>query len=330
YDEIERLGVKIGDTVVVSRAGDVIPQINRVLKELRTGHEKSFRMPGKCPVDGSRVIKDGVAYRCSNPRCGARHRESMYHFVSRGAFDIRGLGWKIIDRFLDEGLITDAADIFTLKEEDVAVLERFGEKSAENIIREVSEKKKVTLPRFLYSLGILHVGEETARLLSQQITNHPDGKAIEDPRQSRDKSQITKPTDILKIFRKLSVENLQEIRDIGPAVAKSIYDWFHEPRNIKFLEKLENVGVKVISDKRQMTSDKLAGKAFVLTGTLESMSRDEAKEKIRSLGGDVSESVSKKTDYVVVGENPGSKYETAKKLGVKILNEKEFSNLLNL
>ncbi|MEK7076607.1 MAG: NAD-dependent DNA ligase LigA, partial [Patescibacteria group bacterium] len=171
-DEIERLGLKIGDTVVVSRAGDVIPQVTKVLSELRTGKEKKFAMPGVCPVDGSKVIRDGVAFRCSNPRCGARLRESLYHFVSRKAFNIEGLGPKIIDRFLDEGLIVDAADIFTLEEGDVAVLERFGEKSAQNIVGEVKEKSRVTLPRFIYALGIFHIGEETARLLADQFHSH--------------------------------------------------------------------------------------------------------------------------------------------------------------
>jgi len=313
-DEIRRLGLKIGDTVVVSRAGDVIPQITKVLKELRTGREKEFHFPKKCPVDGSPIAKEGAIYRCSNPRCGARHREALYHFVSRPAFDIRGLGAKIIDRFLDEGLIADAADIFTLKEGDIAVLERFGEKSAENIIKEIREKKRVTLPRFIYALGILHVGEETAALLARQITNN--------------KLQMTTPTDVLKAFQKLSLEDLQRIRDIGPAVSRSIYDWFHESRNTKLLEKLDRVGVKIERYESSAIGHKLNGKTFVLTGSLKSMTRDEAKEKIRSFGGDVSESVSKKTDYVVLGSDPGSKYEKAKRLGVKIINEEEFLRML--
>ncbi|MDO8751939.1 MAG: NAD-dependent DNA ligase LigA, partial [Candidatus Wolfebacteria bacterium] len=183
FDEIERLGVKIGDTVVVSRAGDVIPKITSVLKNLRTGKEAHILVPRTCPIDGSPVKKDGppssggtsarqgVLLRCSNARCGARQREQLYHFVSRAAFDIRGLGDKILDRFLDEGLITDVADIFTLEEGDIKVLERFGEKSAENITREISEKKEISLPRFLYALGILHVGEETAQLVAREIRN---------------------------------------------------------------------------------------------------------------------------------------------------------------
>ncbi|MBI2010638.1 MAG: NAD-dependent DNA ligase LigA [Candidatus Colwellbacteria bacterium] len=314
YDEIKRLGLKIGDTVIVSRAGDVIPQITKVLDNLRTGKEKNFEMPKKCPVDGSSVKREGALFRCSNPNCGARNREQLYHFVSRSAFDLRGLGAKVIDRFLDEGLISDAADIFTLKAGDIAVLPRFGEKSAENIISEIELKKEIPLSRFIYSLGILHVGEETASLLAQEIVNY--------------KSQITNPVDILKIFQKLSLEDLQKIPDVGPKVAQSIYDWFHEDRNIKFLEKLDKVGVKIEAKKLKAKSSKLEGLTFVLTGSLESMARDEAKEKIRALGGDASESVSRKTDYVVVGNEPGSKFERAKKLGVKTLTEKELLGML--
>ncbi len=329
-DEIKRLGLKIGDTVIVSRAGDVIPQITKVLANLRTGKEKNFKMPERCPVDNSKIIKEGAIERCVNSQCGARHREGLYHFVSRSAFDIRGLGPQIIDKFLDEGLITDAADIFTLKKGDIAVLERFGEKSAENIIKEIQAKKKITLSRFLYSLGILHVGEETAYLLAKQVIAKfqiPNSKF-----QTNSKCQIK---NIIKIFQNYSLEKLQEIPDVGPKVAQSIYDWFRTERNIRFLEKLEKAGVVVTGDKqppqsgaRQMTNDKLAGKTFVLTGTLLTMSREEAKEKIRALDGDISESVSKKTSFVVAGENPGSKYDNAKKTGVKILNEKDFLELL--
>ena len=168
-DEIERLGLKIGDTVIVSRAGDVIPQITEVLKGFRTGKEVAFHMPTRCPVDGSKVVREGAISRCSSPTCGAKHREFLYHFVSRGAFNIEGLGPKILDKFLDEGLISDAADIFTLVKGDISSLARFGERSAENIVTEVAEKKKVTLARFLYALGILHVGEETALTLSRNF-----------------------------------------------------------------------------------------------------------------------------------------------------------------
>ncbi len=313
-DEIRRLGLKIGDTVIVNRAGDVIPQVTKVLAELRTAKEKEFAMPTRCPVDGSKVVRDGVAYRCSNPQCGARHREALYHFVARGGFDIEGLGPKILDRFLDEGLIADAADIFTLKKGDIEVLSGFGEKSAENIVAEVARKRTIVLPRFLFALGILHVGEETARVLAEQMASG--------------KEQITKSTGVLKIFQKLTLEELQEIPDIGPKVAQSIYDWFLEKRNVKFLERLEKAGVQIQSYKSSVISHTLAGKTFVLTGTLETMSREAAKEKIRALGGSTAELVSRKTDYVVAGAEPGSKLEKARNLGVKILGEKELLRIL--
>jgi DNA ligase (NAD+) len=310
YDEIQRLGVRIGDTVIVSRAGDVIPKITKVLKDLRPRGTKEFEMPKKCPADGSPIIKEGVFYKCSNKNCGGRHKEQLYHFVSKAAFNIEGLGPKIINRFMDEGLISDVADIFELKEGDIAALPRFGEKSAQNLVYEMESRKVISLPRFLYSLGIVHVGEETSRLLAQAISNF--------------QFPISKPKTIIKAFQKLSLEDLQEIPDIGPKVAQSIYDWFHEKRNTAFLERLEKVGVEIKSEKREAKSEKLAGKSFVLTGILESMSREQAKEKIRALGGDVNKSVSKNTSYVVAGSEPGSKLEKAKQLKVEILNEKEF------
>ncbi len=313
-DEVKRLDVRVGDTVIVSRAGDVIPQITSVLKDLRTGNERPFRMPSLCPVDGGRVVKEGALSKCSNANCGAKHKESLYHFVSRAAFDIRGLGPKIIDRFLDEGLISDAADIFELKEGDIEVLQRFGEKSAENLMKEVNEKKKISLPRFLYALGILHIGEETAIVLSHEISNF--------------KFQISKPGDVLRAFSKMSLDDLQNISDIGPIVAKSVHDWFRSEKNIKFLEKLEKSGVEIEKIKPSEKNKKFRGQTFVLTGTLSSMSREEAKDILRAVGGEISESVSSKTSYVVAGDNPGSKLDKAKKLGIKILNEGELKKLI--
>ncbi len=318
-DEIERLGLKIGDTVIVSRAGDVIPKITKVLKELRSGKERAFYMPEKCPVDGSKVIRDGVIFRCSNKNCAAKLRESIYHFVSRGAFNMEGLGPKIIDRFLDEGLILDAADIFTLKEKegDITALERFGEKSASNIIEEVESRKNISLPRFIYSLSILHVGEETAQLLAREIAEKLNVQ-----------HRTSNIQHFLEILQSFSFDELQKIRDIGPKVAESIYNWFHEKQNIEFLKKLDHVGIVISNVQRPTSNFKLSGKVFVLTGSLGNMSRDEAKEKIRALGGEISESVSKKTSYVIAGTDPGSKFNKAKQLGVEVLNEKQFLNLI--
>ena len=314
FDQIERLDIHIGDTVVVSRAGDVIPYVSGVVKGMRAGREKKFHAPKKCPIDGSRIIHEGAIYRCSNRECGARSERVIRHFVSRGAFNIEGLGPKIIDRFLDEGLITDAADIFELKEGDINVLERFGEKSAENLVKEIQSKKHIELPRFLNSLGILHIGEETARLLAREVQNA--------------KIKMRNPNDVLRFFKKYSLDDFQSIHDIGPKVAESLYEWFHEKRNEKFLKKLDDVGIGVFGEKAARVSAKFAGKTFVLTGTLSGMSREVAKEKIRALGGGISESVSRKTSYVVAGEEAGSKLDKAKELGVKILTESDFQDLL--
>jgi len=312
-DEIERLEVKIGDTVVVSRAGDVIPKITKVIKELRIGNEKAFHFPKKCPIDGSNIVVEGAIHRCSNPECGARSRRTLRHFTSRGAMNIEGLGPKIIDRFLDEGLISDAADIFKLEAGDIAVLERFGEKSAENIVNEIAEKKIVPLERFLFALGILHIGEETAITLAREVPGLPHGE--------HSVGAIIKP------FQKLTVEDFEKIEDIGPIVAKSLHNWFHREQNSNLLEKFDRVGVRTTNNPQPITH-KLKGKTFVLTGTLTSMTRDEAKASIRKAGGDITSSVSKNTDYVVAGNDPGSKYENAKKLDVQILTENEFENLV--
>ncbi|MBI5754889.1 NAD-dependent DNA ligase LigA, partial [Candidatus Peregrinibacteria bacterium] len=213
-----------------------------------------------------------------------------------------------------EGLISDAADIFNLQKGDIEALERFGEKSAQNIVSEILERKKINLPRFIYSLGILHVGEETARALAREF---------------KIKSGTVKVVDILEYFRKLTPDDLQNIPDIGPVVAKSIYDWFKDAGHVRFLEKLNKSGLEILVEKPKSENGKLNGLSFVLTGSLESMSRDQAKEKIRQLGGEASETVSKKTSYVVAGSEPGSKADKAVKLGVKIIGEKEFLNLLS-
>ncbi|MFH1188804.1 MAG: NAD-dependent DNA ligase LigA [bacterium] len=317
YDEIKRLDVRIGDTVVVSRAGDVIPKVLNVLTKMRVGDEMRFVMPENCPVDNSKVVNDGVYYRCSNESCGARLRESLYHFVSRGAFDIRGLGPQILDAFEDAGLIRDAADIFNLYKGDIEILERFGEKSADNIVQEVQQKKSTTLPRFLFSLGISHVGEETSHVLTRFYQNTVDTSSL-----------TIDPTAILTFFMNVSMDDLQNIHDIGPKVAESIIQWFSKERNQALLEKFTRVGVRVTVEKKQNERTLVQGKIFVLTGTLSSITREVAKEKIREAGGYVSSAVSSKTDYVVVGDNPGSKMAKARQLGVQILSEEDFLKFL--
>lgn len=317
FDEIERLGVKIGDTVIVRRAGDVIPKITEVLKNLRTGREKKFKTPQSCPVDGFSVRRDGVFLRCSNSKCGARHREMLRHFVSRSAFDIRGLGGKIIDRFLDEGLISDIADIFTIEEGDIAVLEGFGDKSASNIVEEIKKKKKTSFSKFLLSLGILHVGEETSRLLASFFINNIGVEG-----------GVLTPREIFEGFRKFSREDLEEITDIGPKVSESIYDWFQEKNNFSLVSKLDKVGVTIFLEDSLALDKRLKEKKFVLSGSLESMSRSKAKDFIRSLGGEVKEGVSREIDFLVIGKDPGQKLIRAKNLGIKIINENEFLKLV--
>ncbi len=305
-DEIQRLGVKIGDTVIVGRAGDVIPDIIKVLVELRTGKEKVFKMPKKCPVCGQpvRQASGEVAVKCANKECPAIQRGGTYHFVSRKAFNIDGVGPKILDQLMDVGLIRDAADLFTLKKEDLFNLERFAEKSAQNAIDAIQSKKGVMLAKFIYALGIEHVGEETAVALAKRFKK-------------------------LDHLTKATLEDFQNVPDVGPVVAESLFAWFKRPYNQKLLEKFKKAGVQVLEEKISKQSSKLAGKTFVLTGSMESMSRDQAKEKIRELGGDVSSSVSKETDYVVAGSDPGSKYDKAQKLGIKILDENEFKKILH-
>ncbi len=302
-DEIKKLGVKIGDTVIVGRAGDVIPDVVRVLPELRTGQEKEFRFPKNCPTCQAELIKsaDEAIWRCPNSKCFARQREYFYHFVK--VFDIIGLGLKIVDKLLDAGLISDPADLFKLKEGDVLSLEGLAEKSAKNLIEAIQLKKKIVLPRLIYALGIRNVGEETARGLAEHFGS-------------------------IEKIKNASLEELQKIMDVGPVVAKSIYDFFEEKKNLEFLEKLKKAGVEIEELRFEIKDLKLRDKIFVITGGLETMTREKAKAKIRDLGGEISESVSGKTDYLIAGKEPGSKSEKAKKLGVKVIKEDEFLNLL--
>ena len=317
-DEIKRLGVKIGDTVIVGRAGDVIPDIVKVLSDLRTGKEREFHFPKNCPVCEAKLKRpeSEVVWRCPNPNCGARKRESLYHFTSKKAFDIEGLGPKIIDQLIDENLISSAPDLFELKEGDLIPLERFAEKKTQNIIEAIQNSEKIPLVRFIYALGIRHVGEETAINLANYLSSvSEDG----------DKMKFHRLGSIEKL-KKTTKEELEKIPDIGPEVSESIYDFFQEKRNQKLIDDLIRAGVKILTPER--VGKKLTGRTFVLTGTLETITREEAKEKIRLLGGEISETVSKKTNYIIVGKKPGSKYERAKELGVKTINEKEFLHLI--
>lgn len=303
-DEIKRLGLKIGDTVIVGRAGDVIPDIIKVLPELRNGSEKSFTMPKLCPSCNSKLEKSDTEtlWKCPNPKCFARKRRAFYHFVSRGAFNIGGLGPKIIDRLLDEGLVQDPGDFFELKEGDIKQLERFGEKSAGNLINSISEKKEISLAKFIYALGIRNVGEQTAIDLAGIFSS-------------------------LEKFKKAKLKDFESILNIGPVVAESIYDWLGNKDNVKFLDKLLKSGVKIKNPEKTLRG-KLKGKTFIFTGTLPSIERGLAKEKVRELGGQTTEFISQNIDFVVLGSNPGSKLDKANKLGLKTINEKEFLELI--
>jgi len=303
-DEIKRLGIKIGDTVIIERAGDVIPAVANVLTELRTGKEKEFHFPKVCPVCETKLLRPEkeVIWRCPNQNCGARKRENLYHFASKKSFNIKGLGPKIIDRLMDENLISTAPEIFELEEGDLASLERFGEKSAKNIVGEIKKNKTISLAKFIYSLGIRHAGEETAINLANYFYS-------------------------IDNFRKARREELDKIPDIGPAVSKSIYEWLAPAKNQKLIDGLLGVGIKILAPEK--TEKKLKGEKFIFTGTLETLTREDAKEKVRLLGGEISESVSNKTDYIVVGREPGSNLGKAQKLGIKMLNEKEFLELIS-
>ena len=302
-DEIKRLDIKIGDTVIIQRAGDVIPDVIKTLPKLRTGQEKKFRMPKKCPVCNSPVKKSAgeVNHYCTNPDCYARFRRNLIHFISKKGFDIEGLGPKIIDQLIETDLIQDAADIFILTEGDLTPLERFADKSAENIVKAINDRKKIELGRFLYALGIRHVGEETAYDLAEYYGS-------------------------LEKLRQAPPEELAAIHDVGEVMAESIIKYFQDKKNTALLDKLLKAGVVIKATKTKQK--KLVGKTFVLTGSLDSMTRDQAKEKIRMQGGDISSSVSKKTDYLIAGTNPGSKLDKAQKLEVQILDEAKFLKII--
>ncbi len=303
-DEIKRLDVSIGDTVVIQRAGDVIPDIVKVLKEMRTGKERKFRFPNKVPEcggDGSiERIPGEAAYRCVDMDSAHLQKEKLSHFVSKKAFNIDGLGPKIIDKLMEHSIISSFDDIFKIKTGDLEKLPNFKEKSVNNLIESINNSRKVTLPRLMVGLSIPFVGEETAYLLAEKLGT-------------------------LRKIREAEVEELEAIDGAGEVVAKSIYDWFRNEKNSRMLERLLGE-IKV--EERVVRAGKFEGKTFVLTGTLEGLSRDEAKDKIRSAGGDVSSSVSQKTDYVVAGFDPGSKKDRAEKLGVKVIDENEFLSML--
>lgn len=304
-DEVERLGVQIGDTVLVERAGEVIPHVLKVVKEGKD--RKPFRIPKECPVCHSKIhkVEGEVAYRCLNTACPAKRRESLIHFASRHAMNIDGLGEKIVDQLVEKELVKDIAGLYALKLDDLSELERMAEKSAQNLLDEIEASKKNGLPRLIYALGIPFVGERTAQLLANRFSS------VEELASAKE-------------------EELFEVEEVGPKVASGILEFFSEPVNRQLIKKLEKAGVRPTAEKRTVKSNKLAGKSFVFTGGLANRTREEAGEIVQQHGGKVVNSVSKKTDYVVVGTDPGSKYDKAKELAVPILSEAEFERLVGL
>jgi DNA ligase (NAD+) len=296
--------VRIGDWVLVQRAGDVIPEVVKVIAERRTGEEKPFQMPSRCPVCDTPLVRpEGEAVtRCPNPDCQGALRRSILHFAGKGAMDIDGLGEKIIDQLLEVGLIKKVSDLYRLTEDDLITLERFAEKSAANLIAAIENSKKAPLARLINALGIRYVGEATAQLLAQHF-------------------------DSLEKLAEAGEEELLQVEGIGPQVAQGIREYFQNAKNRQLLEELKDLGVQPLPPEKPPAGP-LAGKTFVFTGGLEQFSREEAKALVTARGGKVSSSVSAKTDYVVAGADPGSKLAKARELGVTILDEAAFRDMI--
>ena len=329
FDEIERLDLKIGDQVVIERSGDVIPKVLNVLPGLRVGTEIKITPPHKCPMCGGLVTKVAgeVAYRCQSRRCYAVNLRQVIHFVSKGAANLDGLGPKIIEQFMAAGLIKDAADLFALKKSDLLGLERFGEKKADNVIATIESRRLISLARFIYGLGIRHVGEETAIALAsyyQVEIRRPDFNKI---------YSDTSILDLAQFFKSQAEEDLAKLQDIGPIVASSIKNFWSNIENIKILEKFNQHGLRLETPGADVevgliSKGRLAGKTFVLTGTLTSLTREDAKVKIRVLGGQVKSVLTKATDYVIAGDSPGSKLKKAQEIGVTVVREEEFLDMI--
>lgn len=304
FDEVERLGVKIGDKVLVQRAGDVIPEIVTVIKEERTGNEKPITPPRECPVCEASVVREGAYYKCVNASCPAKLVQAIRHLASRNALDIEGIGERTAQLLVERGIVKDLADVFYIKMQDLLKLPGFAEKSAINLIKAIDKAKKVDLGKFIYALGIPNVGEYTAKVLAGYFKT-------------------------LDNFLKATFAQLITIKGIGQETARSIVQFLKEPRNIEMIEKMRKAGVEPIYIKEEVKESPIKDKTFVFTGTLKSMTRDEAKKLVESLGGRVSESVSKNTDFLVIGENPGSKLQRAQALGIKTLTEEDFLKIVN-
>lgn len=328
FDEIKRLGVRIGDTVILQKAGDIIPEIVSVIEGMRTGKEKKIPLPKRCPICDAVVEKrtiggrdgeeESAALYCSNTRCFAIEKEYLIHAVSKKGLDIPGLGEKIIELLMNEGLVKNIADIFGLTAGDLAPLERFAEKSATKLSDAIANAKTVTLSKFLFALGIHHVGEETAELLVQSFL----------PRLHAD--NVVTPKAVGTFFRSLTIDEIVAVKGIGESVADTLSAWFATKDHQTLIVELTREGVVILLPQVRKQAGRFVGQTFVLTGELISFTRDEAKAIIKERGGSVSSSVSRKTNYVVVGGDPGSKFTEAKKLGVPIVEEQAFRTMMGV
>lgn len=305
-DEIERKDIRVGDTIVVEKGGEIIPHVVDVVKEERTGDEKKFKFPDKCPSCGEKLIRpDGeVDYRCVNLQCPSQKKGRILHYSSRDGMDIEGIGEVIVDKLIQKKMIEDYADLYSLEKDEISELERMGDKSAENLITAIKESKERSLHRLIYSLGIPFVGSYNARLLSENYQS-------------------------IRELKNAGKKELESIEGIGGKTASSIVSFFNNKRNLTVIKKLEEAGVKTEREKKEEKEKPLSDKKFVFTGALDKYSRSEVKKLIENLGGRATGSVSGKTDYVVIGDNPGSKADKARELDVKILNEDEFYKLID-
>jgi len=304
-DEIRRKDIRIGDTVIIEKGGEVIPKVVKVVKEKRTGKEVVFKMPKRCPVCGGRIYRpEGeVAWRCININCPSQIKRRIQHFASRNAMDIEGMGSALVEQLVDNGLVKNLADIYELKLEDLMGLERMGRKSSENLLRAIEKSKERPFDRVLFALGIRWVGTKAAQALADTFGS-------------------------IDRLMSASYEEIAQIPGEGGVLAESVINFFKDPKNVALINRLKKAGLRFKKEKEKKRPKPLSGKTFVLTGTLKRWTRPEATELITSLGGKVTSSVSKKTDYVVAGENPGSKWTKAKALGVKIIDEEEFLKLI--
>lgn len=337
-DEIEKKDVRVGDTVVIQKAGDIIPEVVEVLTDLRSGNEKRFKMPLRCPVCNGPIIRPQgeTIRRCVNNKCFAVHKEQLEHFVSRAAFNIDGLGEKVIEQLIKSKLVEDSADIFSLKYADLMHLDLFKDKKTENLLDSIEKAKVIELSRFIFSLGIRYVGDETASLLAESLLI-PTHKVTLETSKKRDQLSLFQEEtkgetidvadveDFVKVMDLKTLEELKEIEGIGEKVAESLFEWVKDDETRRLLNKLQKNGIKLIIEKSEKTN-KLKDLTFVITGTLPTLSRDQAKNLIKNNGGKVSSSVSKNTSFLLAGKEPGSKHDTAKKLEIEILDEEGLLN----